>query len=125
MVLNPIKQQITQRQCAPAHDHGELQTQERLAEYCCKLTARIIAEMSFSALQCGSKVTIVLKTHTFNIINIYSRIYTRIYVLIDRSTLHKCKEILGYNYIIIKISCMLLMCFIPHRFIIFVAILNI
>ncbi|CAH2103304.1 unnamed protein product [Euphydryas editha] len=55
VVLNPIKQQITQRQCAPAHDHGELQTQDRLAEYCCKLTARIIAEMSFSALQYGNK----------------------------------------------------------------------
>ncbi|XP_064076475.1 E3 ubiquitin-protein ligase MYCBP2 [Vanessa tameamea] len=51
VVLSPVKQQITHRQCAPAHDHGELQTQDRLAEYCCKLTARIIAEMSFSALQ--------------------------------------------------------------------------
>ncbi|XP_069365103.1 E3 ubiquitin-protein ligase MYCBP2 isoform X3 [Maniola hyperantus] len=50
VVLNPIKQQLSQRQCAPAHDHGELQTQERLADYCCKLAARIIAEMSFSAL---------------------------------------------------------------------------
>lgn len=51
VVLNPIKQQFTQRQCAPAHDHGEIQKQERLAEFCCKLIARIIAEMSFSALQ--------------------------------------------------------------------------
>ncbi|CAH0716565.1 unnamed protein product, partial [Brenthis ino] len=51
VVLNPIKQQLTQRQCAPAHDHGEILKQERLAEFCCKLIARIIAEMSFSALQ--------------------------------------------------------------------------
>ncbi|XP_061382096.1 E3 ubiquitin-protein ligase MYCBP2 isoform X5 [Danaus plexippus] len=51
VVLNPIKQQLTRRQCAPPHDHGELSTQERLSECCCKLTSRVIAEMSFSALQ--------------------------------------------------------------------------
>lgn len=107
MVLNPIKQQIMQRQCAPAHDHGELQTQERLAEYCCKLTARIIAEMSFSALQYGNKVTIVLNTLLY-IINDGC-------VLVDRSTLHKCKEILGDKFIVIKLACILFICLILHR----------
>ncbi|XP_045784545.1 E3 ubiquitin-protein ligase MYCBP2 [Maniola jurtina] len=56
VVLNPIKQQLSQRQCATAHDHGELQTQERLADSCCKLAARIIAEMSFSALMLREEV---------------------------------------------------------------------
>lgn len=56
VVLNPIKQQLTRRQCAPPHDHGELSTQERLSECCCKLTSRVIAEMSFSALQAKVRV---------------------------------------------------------------------
>ncbi|XP_052746829.1 E3 ubiquitin-protein ligase highwire isoform X2 [Bicyclus anynana] len=50
VALNPIKQQLEQRQCAPGHDHGEVNTQEKLAVHCCKLTARFIAEMSNNAL---------------------------------------------------------------------------
>lgn len=37
------------RQCGQPHDHGEIKQQEKLSEYCCKLIARIVAEMSTSA----------------------------------------------------------------------------
>ncbi|CAH0703737.1 unnamed protein product [Spodoptera exigua] len=49
IVLNPIKQQMMTRQCGQPHDHGEIKQQEKLSEYCCKLIARIVAEMSTSA----------------------------------------------------------------------------
>lgn len=49
VVLIPIKKQMMSRQCAQSHDHGEIMQNERLAEFCCKFTARLIAEMSFSA----------------------------------------------------------------------------
>ncbi|XP_041987793.1 E3 ubiquitin-protein ligase highwire [Aricia agestis] len=50
VVLVPIKEQMMTRQCGQPHDHGEIKQQQRLAEFCCKLTSRLIAEMSFSAL---------------------------------------------------------------------------
>ncbi|XP_050560251.1 E3 ubiquitin-protein ligase MYCBP2 isoform X7 [Spodoptera frugiperda] len=49
IVLIPIKQQMMTRQCGQPHDHGEIKQQEKLSEYCCKLIARIVAEMSTSA----------------------------------------------------------------------------
>ncbi|CAH1647847.1 unnamed protein product [Spodoptera littoralis] len=42
------KQMMT-RQCGQPHDHGEIKQQEKLSEYCCKLIARVVAEMSTSA----------------------------------------------------------------------------
>ncbi|XP_052752649.1 E3 ubiquitin-protein ligase MYCBP2 isoform X3 [Galleria mellonella] len=49
IVMIPIKQQMKTRQCGQPHDHGEIGQHETLSEYCCKLVARIIAELSFSA----------------------------------------------------------------------------
>nr|XP_049693135.1 E3 ubiquitin-protein ligase MYCBP2 isoform X3 [Helicoverpa armigera] len=49
IVMIPIKEQMTSRPCGQAHDHGEIKQNERLAEFCCKLIARIVAELSISA----------------------------------------------------------------------------
>ncbi|XP_063374022.1 E3 ubiquitin-protein ligase MYCBP2 [Cydia amplana] len=49
IVTIPIKQQMMTRQCGQPHDHGEIKQNERLADYCCKFAARIIAELSHSA----------------------------------------------------------------------------
>ncbi|CAB3259025.1 unnamed protein product [Arctia plantaginis] len=49
IVLIPIKQQMMTRQCGQPHDHGEIKQHERLSDFCCKLIARIVAELSFSA----------------------------------------------------------------------------
>ncbi|KAJ8737325.1 hypothetical protein PYW07_000596 [Mythimna separata] len=49
IVMIPIKQQMMTRQCGQPHDHGEIKQYERLSEFCCKLTARIVAELSTSA----------------------------------------------------------------------------
>ncbi|CAH0578389.1 unnamed protein product [Chrysodeixis includens] len=49
IVMIPIKQQMMTRQCGQPHDHGEIKQHDKLAEYCCKLTARIVAELSTSA----------------------------------------------------------------------------
>lgn len=49
LVTAPIKQQMMTRACGQPHDHGEARQQERLADACCKLTVRIVAELAYSA----------------------------------------------------------------------------
>lgn len=49
MVLLPIKEQMMTRQCGQPHDHGEIQQNEKLTDYCCKFIVRIIAELAFSS----------------------------------------------------------------------------
>ncbi|RVE51528.1 hypothetical protein evm_003798 [Chilo suppressalis] len=49
VVTIPIKKQMMTRQCGQPHDHGEIKQAERLAEYCCKLVSRIVAELTYSA----------------------------------------------------------------------------
>ncbi|XP_038216347.1 E3 ubiquitin-protein ligase highwire [Zerene cesonia] len=49
MVLLPIKEQMMTRQCGQPHDHGEIQQNEKLTDYCCKFVVRIIAELAFSS----------------------------------------------------------------------------
>ncbi|XP_028043251.1 E3 ubiquitin-protein ligase MYCBP2 isoform X2 [Bombyx mandarina] len=48
IVLLPIKRQMMTRPCNQPHDHGEIKQHERLAEFCCKLTVRIVAELTHS-----------------------------------------------------------------------------
>ncbi|KAJ0183671.1 hypothetical protein K1T71_000094 [Dendrolimus kikuchii] len=49
IIINPMKQKMFTRQCPQPHDHGEIKQQARLSEFCSKLIARIIAEMTHSA----------------------------------------------------------------------------
>ncbi|XP_037299798.1 E3 ubiquitin-protein ligase highwire-like isoform X4 [Manduca sexta] len=49
IVMVPIKKQMMTRQCGQPHDHGEIRQHEQLAEFCCKLSARIVGEMARSA----------------------------------------------------------------------------
>lgn len=50
IVMSPIKQQMMTRQCGQAHDHGEIKQHKRLSTYCCKLMARIVAELTDTAV---------------------------------------------------------------------------
>ncbi|XP_047524361.1 E3 ubiquitin-protein ligase MYCBP2 isoform X3 [Pieris napi] len=49
MVMLPIKDQMMTRQCGQSHDHGEIQQNDKLADFCCKFIVRIIAELAFSS----------------------------------------------------------------------------
>lgn len=63
IVMIPIKQQMMTRQCGQPHDHGEIKQYERLSEFCCKLTTRIVAELSYSAT--NIRVRLILKDYNY------------------------------------------------------------
>ncbi|KPJ10311.1 putative E3 ubiquitin-protein ligase MYCBP2 [Papilio machaon] len=59
IVLIPVKQRMTARQCPKPHDHGEAAAHQRLAEYCCKFLVRIVAELA----QCANDARDELDTN--------------------------------------------------------------
>lgn len=58
VVLNPIKQQMMTRQCGQPHDHGEIKQRDRLAEYCCKFTARLVGDLTYNASNVSSSISL-------------------------------------------------------------------